>query len=90
MDRDDPDKIGNGQEDPDSLEANVVRLALEGKLAGAADRAVAEQKARGLPVTFQRGNEVIKQFADGREEVLATIPQSPPYKAPPGVRVIRG
>ena len=90
MDRDDEDNIGNGDEDPNSLEANVVRLALEGKLSAAADRAVEEQRALGLPVTFQRGNEVIRQHSDGREEVLATIPQTPPYKAPPGVRVIRG
>jgi hypothetical protein len=90
MDRDDEDNLGNGEEDPNSLEANVVRLALEGKLSGAADRAVQEQKALGLPVTFRRGNEVIKQFPDGREEVLATIPQSAPYRPPTGVRVIKG
>jgi hypothetical protein len=90
MDRDDEDNIGNDDEDPSSLEANVVRLALEGKLSAAADRAVEEQRALGLPITFQRGDEVIKQYADGREEVLAKIPQTPPYNAPRGVRVIKG
>jgi hypothetical protein len=88
-DRDDEDNIGNDEDDPNSLEANVVRLALEGKLSAAGDRAVAEQKALGLPVTFQRGNQVIKQHPDGREEVLATIPQTPPYRPPPGVSVAR-
>jgi hypothetical protein len=90
MDLDDEDDIGNDDEDPSSLEANVVRLALEGKLSAAGDEAVRRQKAKGLPITFQRGNEIIRQHADGREELLATLPPPTPFQVPPGVRVIKG
>src|SRR4051794_1006392 len=71
-----------------TLEANVVGLAMTGKLAKAGRRAVASQVDRGLPVTFKRGQKVIKVHADGREEILATL-ERPAYTLPKGVRVIR-
>lgn len=60
-------------EDPDSLEAQLPRLAAEGKLEGAAREAIEGQKAKGLAITFLRGSSIIKQYPDGREEVLGTI-----------------
>jgi hypothetical protein len=71
-----------------TLEANLVGLAMTGKLAKAGRRAVASQVDRGLPVTFKRGQKVIKVHPDGREEVLATLDR-PTYTLPKGVRVIR-
>jgi hypothetical protein len=71
-----------------TLEANLVGLAMNGKLAKAGRRAVASQVDRGLPVTFKRGQKIIKAHADGREEVLATLDR-PAYTLPKGVRVIR-
>ena len=61
------------QEDPDSLEAQLPRLAAEGKLDGAARAAIERQKAKGLAISFLRGSSIIKQYPDGREEVLGTL-----------------
>jgi hypothetical protein len=72
-----------------TLEANVVGLAMTGKLAKAGRRAVASQVDHGLPVTFKRGQKVIKVHADGREELLATLDRPAAYTLPKGVRVIR-
>jgi hypothetical protein len=74
--------------EPGTLEANLVDLAMTGKLAKAGRRAVAAQKDRGLPVTFKRGQQVIKVYPDGRREVLATL-ERPSYTLPKGVRIIR-
>lgn len=60
-------------EDPDSLEAQLPRLAAEGKLEGAAREAIERQKAKGLAITFLRGSSIIKQYPDGSEEVLGTL-----------------
>ena len=46
--------------------------------------AIQAQRDAGLPVTYQRGNEVVKEFPDGRREVLATI-DVPEYRLPKGV-----
>ncbi len=61
------------------LEDMVVELAVNGMLAGAAQAAVRAQKEAGLPITYKRGSEIVKEFADGRQEVLSTVP-SPVYK----------
>ena len=71
-----------------TLEAKIVGLAMHGKLAKAGRRAVAAQRQKGLPVTLKRGQQVIKIYSDGREEVLAELPR-PFYALPKGVRVIR-
>jgi hypothetical protein len=83
-----PSKRRTTQADSRTLEANVVGMAMNGKLAKAGRRAVASQVGRGLPVTFKRGQKVIKLHADGREEVLGMIDR-PSYTLPKGVRVIR-
>jgi len=77
----------NSADKADSFEDRVSELARSGKLFNAAREAVEEQKKSGLPVTFRRGNQVIKQYADGRVEVLGEIPPSR-FKIPPGVEII--
>jgi len=73
--------------DVDALESSVVKFALGGKLAKVSRNAVNKQVQRGLPITFKRGNKVIKQFADGREEVLGTIKKLH-FRLPSNVRII--
>ncbi|HET6251419.1 MAG TPA: hypothetical protein VFE47_27285 [Tepidisphaeraceae bacterium] len=75
------------KEDPGSVESNIVRLAMSGKLARVTKRAIAGGVAKGLPVTFKRGQKIITRYADGREEVLRIMPRSD-FKVPKGVRVI--
>jgi hypothetical protein len=79
---------GKPHEDAGSLEANIVRLAMTGKLAEAGRNAIRVQKERGIPVTFIRGGKIIKQHSDGREEVLGTV-ERPKYRVPRGVAVLR-
>lgn len=74
-------------DDPDSLEAQLPRLIASGELKEAARLAIADQLARGIPVTFQRGELVVKLHPDGREEVLARLPTRP-YKLPANVSVV--
>src|SRR6478609_3988811 len=52
--------------EPGSLESGVRGLAAQGTLAKAAQGAIKDQQRQGVPVTYQRGNQVIKQHADGR------------------------
>lgn len=64
---------GHLVEDLDSLEAQLPRLAAEGKLKDAARGAIERQRAKGIAITFLRGDLIITQYADGREEVIATL-----------------
>lgn len=43
-----------------------VKLAIK----DSAKIAIAETKALGLPVTYQRGTEIVKEYADGSIEVI--------------------
>lgn len=61
------------QEASDSLESQLPRLIADGKLEEAARDPLVRQKAKGLAVTFLRGNKIIKEHPDGREEVIATL-----------------
>jgi hypothetical protein len=72
-----------------SLEDSIVGLAESGKLAEAAAAAIRAQKARGIPVTFLEGNDVIKEYPDGRRETLETLEPAPVYRLPKGVKRIR-
>lgn len=74
-------------EDPRSLEANIVNLATTGKLARISRAAIQRSLDRGIPITFKRGNRIIKRHPDGREELLATLPK-PTYRLPHGVRIL--
>lgn len=73
--------------DAGSLESGVVKLAVGGKLARAGRQAILAQRKRRLPITFKRGDEVIKLYADGREEILEKL-QATPYVLPNGVKII--
>lgn len=53
-------------EEPDSLEARLPELIASGAIAEAARLAIEHQLARGFPVTFLRGRDVIKHYPDGR------------------------
>jgi hypothetical protein len=48
-------------------------LAVRGKIARAADEAVQTQRDIGLPIVFQRRDKIVKQNADGTEEILGKI-----------------
>jgi hypothetical protein len=73
--------------DRGSLEDQIVALAVGGKLAGAGRRAIEAQRKGGLPVTFMRGDEIIKAHPDGREEVLGKV-ERVPYTLPKGVAIL--
>lgn len=79
---------GRAPRAPQSLEDAIVALAESGKLAGAARAAIRDQRAAGLPITYKRGNEIVKEYPDGRLEVIGTLPPAT-YKLPKGVRRIR-
>jgi hypothetical protein len=66
-------------EDPDSLEAQRPHLVREGKLEDAARRAIEQQRARGIAITFLRGDLILTQYPDGREEVIATLARRPEW-----------
>lgn len=76
------------QRKPRSLEDAIVTLATTGQLAEAAASAIRAQRDAGLPITYQLGNDVVREFPDGRREVLATL-QPPTYRLPKGVGRIR-
>jgi DUF438 domain-containing protein len=40
--------------------------------------AVYEAKAAGLPITYVENNQIVKEYADGRKEILGTV--KPPVK----------
>jgi hypothetical protein len=75
-------------EDSNSLEDRVVRLARTGRLAKAARHAVHMQQKKGLAITCKRGDQIVKRYADGREEILGTVERRP-YTLPRGVTIIR-
>jgi hypothetical protein len=62
---------------------------MTGKLEKAARDAVRAQQEQGLAVTFKRGDQVIKRYPDGREEVLAKVAAAPKYVRPKGLAVLR-
>jgi hypothetical protein len=70
------------------LENDIVDLALSGGLKSAARDAVSAQLRQGIPVTYKKGNQVVKHYPDGREEVLGTVPAAK-FTLPKGVRVFR-
>ena len=39
-------------------------------------RAIAEDKALGLPITFVENELIIKEYSDGRKEVIGKVPPS--------------
>ena len=67
----------------------VLGVGLSRRVRAAVREEVRAQRAAGLPVTYQRGNEVVREFADGRIEVLETLPPPPAYTLPRSVASIR-
>ena len=65
-------------EDRDTLEGKIVRLATSGKLREAAASAIREQLDAGLSVVFQSGRSIVREHPDGTREVLHTAPARTP------------
>ena len=87
MDRDDAEMT---PEEMDDLETRAVHdLVTSGRLAEAGQFAIAETRRLGMPVTYKRGDQIIREHPDGREEVLAVVP-SVPFALPAGVRRLGG
>jgi hypothetical protein len=82
-----PRSTSPSDQESGTLEGGIVDLALRGKLAKAARKAIRTAKGRGLPITFKKGNQVVKEHADGRIEVLETL-AAPEYVLPKGVKII--
>ncbi len=51
-----------------------MKLVKRGELGAIGERAIERLKKKGIAVTFMRGQQIITQHPDGREEVLAEIP----------------
>ena len=81
-------RAANGHREPaGSLEGSIMGMARRGELTKPAQLAIRRLRRKGLPITFQRGNEIIKQHADGREEVLGIV-EPVAYRIPKGVKII--
>jgi hypothetical protein len=72
----------------DEFDGKIAQFALSGKLNRAAKQAVRDQRSRGLAITFKRGNQIVRQGADGSILILQTI-EPVEFVAPPHVRVFR-
>ena len=75
------------EDDAASLEENVVALATGGQLDAAAGEGRSKQSKLGLPLTFVRGSQIIKEYPDGRVEVLGRV-DARAYQVPEGVQII--
>lgn len=76
--------LGGGE----TADQRVVELALQGKLAKSARAAVRHHKAQGNPVTFKRGDKIIRETSDGRKEQIGTVKRAVDFRLPKGVRVL--
>ena len=72
----------------DELENRIIAMAMTGHVARAARAAVRRQQSIGLPVTFRRGNRVLKKYADGQVVTLELLDPVPAYTLPPSAVVI--
>ena len=73
---------------PQTLEDAIVAAATSGRLSEVARAEVRAQRRAGLPITYKRGNQIVKEFPDGRREILGEI-EAAPYKFPKKVARIR-
>jgi hypothetical protein len=83
-----PKRANDSRRQPRTLEEALVAAAASGKLAGAARSAIRAQRAAGIPVTYQRRNQVVREHPDGRREVLGRVKPSA-YKLPKRIGRIR-
>lgn len=70
--------------DRTDLEANIVGLAINGRLASAAQGAIREQRAMGMAITYKEGETVIRLHPDGTKEKVSTLARRP-YRLPDSV-----
>lgn len=70
--------------DRNDLEANIVDLAMNGRLAGAAQGAIRQQRAMGMTITYKEGESVIRLHPDGTKEQVSTLTRRP-YRLPDSV-----
>ena len=75
------------ESDSTTLESKLHGLLASGRIARVTKRAITRQREAGLAITFKRGTQIIRQHADGREEVLGTVDRIK-FKRPKGVRAI--
>jgi hypothetical protein len=80
--------VAGSKRKAESLEDQIVHLAISGALDEAAGNAIRSQLARGIAVTFKKGDRIIKHYADGHEEVVGTVPRAT-YTVPAGVAIIK-
>jgi len=77
----------SGRPAPQTLEDAIVAAAASGKLAEATRSTLRAQSRAGRPITYQRGSQIVREYPDGRREVLGTVTPST-YKLPKGIRRI--
>jgi len=78
----------NGYTEPaGSLEANIMKMAQNGDLEKAAQNAIRRLRRKKIPITFQRGMEIIRQHPDGREEIRGIV-KPVAFRLPKGVKII--
>ncbi len=54
-------------------EFNDSKKQIRKAIKDSAEIAIAESKALGLPITYQRGTEIIREHADGTIEILGKV-----------------
>ena len=59
------------------VDERLSRAIAEGRVAEAARVAIERQKAKGVGVTFLRGDAIVTQYSDGREIILGTLARRP-------------
>jgi hypothetical protein len=72
---------------PVELEDVIYEMAISGAFAKAARKIIKDQLQAGIPVTYLKQNDIVREYPDGRIEVIGHIKKST-FKAPPGVEII--
>jgi hypothetical protein len=61
-------------------------MALRGDFNRPVEEAIRSQRAAGLPIVFLRGTKIIREYPDGKEEVIGRVPATK-YKFPANVPI---
>jgi hypothetical protein len=69
------------------LEDRIYDMAVSGTLASEGTRVVKNQLQAGIPVTYLRRTRIVREYPDGRIEVIGRVKKST-FKIPSGVEVI--
>lgn len=60
--------------DEDRIPDSAEELAARQRMFSASGLlAVAKAKKRGLPITYAKGEQIIREYADGRKEVIGSV-----------------